>query len=918
MRKWTYLVAMLMLTCATTTFTGCIDTDEPQGITELRGAKAKLLEAKALVEAAKVAQVNAEAKLKEAEAKAKEAEAQATILRAEYEKAIAEAQSAAYIKQIEAEIAKLQAETEAKLAEAEATRQEVINAQKLAAVQLQIAAAQLAGAQQQALQPYITAYEQAVTAYDQKYIDYTNALNAYNAAVTNLETNTQSEIANKLDLEIALEDAKIAKANAEDAIQIYTDSLELAKNMTPDELPAKRDAYLAEYNSYNDSLVLLQLELDKLPIDNPEFKKLAELRKAVTEASKYTIEEYKNDTAKGNVALNTVLASRLTAADGYDNGVFSYQKNENAALQYDANDELIPSTEYAMVEKWLDALTAAYGTKNDQINDSIAKITDQYSKAVDEKDSLHQVAVAAWEILVKARYGEKTTAQAAIDTLKKYTDAYNATFAKLAPAITAYNSAIDNLKSVEDAVAVAAYNAEIAVKEDSVKADLYVKIFDMKYDSSILGVYEAAWNALNNKKTKKVLDFYLSDLDSTKVQTFLADSVAKAWAKDWKTTSTDYVEKIIAPATLKKNNAIAADMQDTKKGKIKPAINAVNAAWAKADSIGNTALSANWTAVSTKYGEFEAILANDFGQILSSKQTDTSMKLDYTNPWKNVYTDKVAPLTDTLKVYTSAADATLSYYYVAADGSDIDATEFTKMTASELDEATVNSKWADKSLAAWGVNDRMLPITEEEAEEMTLATSTFTELLDAKAALAEFEAGMGIYDTLAMLIEQITAQKDALDAQVLEVEESVADKIAARDEQKAVVQGLKKEIKAQIKAIENKQGIANEFYQAYNDACNNFTGDMLDQTAIDTLITRLEGLLTAAKAVNFEQLELDIRVAEEALANWDAVEQAAVLSAEISMNNAKYYMDQAKAAMDRAEERLTAALEALKNATAAE
>ena len=240
------------------------------------------------------------------------------------------------------------------------------------------------------------------------------------------------------------------------------------------------------------------------------------------------------------------------------------------------------------------------------------------------------------------------------------------------------------------------------------------------------------------------------------------------------------------------------------------------------------------------------------------------------------------------------------------------------MTASELDEATVNSSWADKSLAAWGVNDRMLPITEEEAEEMTLATSTFTELLAAKADLDEFEADMGIYDTLAMLIEQITAQKDALDAQVLEVEESVADKIAARDEQKAVVQGLKKEIKAQIKAIENKQGIANEFYQAYNDACNNFTGDMLDQTAIDTLITKLEGLLTAAKAVNFEQLELDIRVAEEALANWDAVEQAAVLSAEISMNNAKYYMDQAKAAMDRAEERLTAALEALKNATSAE
>ena len=37
MRKWTYLVATLLMAGTTATFTGCIDTDEPEGIAELRG-----------------------------------------------------------------------------------------------------------------------------------------------------------------------------------------------------------------------------------------------------------------------------------------------------------------------------------------------------------------------------------------------------------------------------------------------------------------------------------------------------------------------------------------------------------------------------------------------------------------------------------------------------------------------------------------------------------------------------------------------------------------------------------------------------------------------------------------------------------------------------------------------------------------
>lgn len=52
MRKWTYLVAALLMGGVSTSLTSCIDNDEPAGITDLRGAKAELLRAKAQVEQA--------------------------------------------------------------------------------------------------------------------------------------------------------------------------------------------------------------------------------------------------------------------------------------------------------------------------------------------------------------------------------------------------------------------------------------------------------------------------------------------------------------------------------------------------------------------------------------------------------------------------------------------------------------------------------------------------------------------------------------------------------------------------------------------------------------------------------------------------------------------------------------------------
>ena len=81
MRKWTYLVAALLMSGTAATFTSCIDTTEPAGIEALRGAKAELLQAKAQVELAEAQKKLADAEYKKALAAIKQEKAKQQALR---------------------------------------------------------------------------------------------------------------------------------------------------------------------------------------------------------------------------------------------------------------------------------------------------------------------------------------------------------------------------------------------------------------------------------------------------------------------------------------------------------------------------------------------------------------------------------------------------------------------------------------------------------------------------------------------------------------------------------------------------------------------------------------------------------------------------------------------------------------------
>ena len=114
-KKWTYVAIVSMMLGVAPVFTGCVDTDEPAGINELRGAKAELLRAKAAVEQANAQWVLADAQYREALARHENALAAQAEYEAEKRRLEAEMKAAQNERdkiQLQKEIADLQAQME--------------------------------------------------------------------------------------------------------------------------------------------------------------------------------------------------------------------------------------------------------------------------------------------------------------------------------------------------------------------------------------------------------------------------------------------------------------------------------------------------------------------------------------------------------------------------------------------------------------------------------------------------------------------------------------------------------------------------------------------------------------------------------------------------------------------------------------
>ena len=293
MNKKFYLGAILLgaMTLSTGALTSCIDNDEPEGITNLRGAKAELLRAKAAVELAKaetekqqanyvaalaaVEQANAKiaeamAKQEEAKAKQEEAKVAAEQAKSEQEKAkalkkMAEAQQAQA--QAEANIATIKAQNELTL---QNLKNQLLAAQnnydKLVA-EIEAAKAVLTDVQAAKLASLQSAVDVA-------WLAYTTQQKAVLTAMKNLFNATNNEV----DGEEILRDA-LAKAEAKlEAVNAaYGELKALSENVAPTAWEARMDSLKAYSNTTNGTykLEIAELELKKEEIKQSEAYKTA-------------------------------------------------------------------------------------------------------------------------------------------------------------------------------------------------------------------------------------------------------------------------------------------------------------------------------------------------------------------------------------------------------------------------------------------------------------------------------------------------------------------------------------------------------------------------------------------------------------------------------------------------------------------
>lgn len=722
MRKWTYLVAALLMAGTTATFTGCIDTDEPEGITNLRGAKSELIKAQAAVELVEVEMQKAKVANQELLNKAQELANQKAEydnqlkaldvklkeLKVELEQATNEAEKA----RIEAEIAesnkrKADAENNMALA-AEKFKEDMLAAQEataraqaaydLAMEEIELAKLTLSDKEQQQVQ---TAQEFLASAtetmngkYDALRIAQTNYYNA-------LVDPSQPTLAG---LQAALKRAQIDVEKAEIVLNEQNNMLALAEDFDAASWDAKikeLDKKIAEYKS-EQSKALYKVEETKT---KPEYKaaedKVTEKNKVKTEAetaynkaaadstkqydtAKLYLKSYKSEPI--NAALKELFSrsTDFTSLSGYDAnaGIFAYTFNSTDAYTqkaYEADlekDEAartsLPSTTLRTVEAWQKTVKD-YTVDQNGVEWNEVRLA-EFEDNADAKKKDYDKVLALWEISVKAVKGTATLVPTT--DLKKVTDAYNTSYTALANAVTAYNTAYDKTYKVayekyvtdtkkvkEDGFYIAGLEALLAAESASVKGE---------YDTWSAGKKDA------EKITK--LEGYLKNFGKTAE---IAGEKAKAATK-----TTEFYAIPVNLAALENAANNAGQTALTSSDDVKAALKALT----KANTDVQTALNKVTPAIYV----YENLAKTPYGQKLVN--TLTLDDLTGSGVFYEDEKDKDGNLTGHKKALRS----------------NISDDEFAKLSETKLDSRMAETALSTTSVAVFGsvFSDRLVEVTE--------------------------------------------------------------------------------------------------------------------------------------------------------------------------------------------------------------
>lgn len=388
--KRNILYLSLAAALASTSLTGCIDNDEPDGIIALRQAKASYINAQAANEttlananaaykAAETALKNAEAK--QAEALAKQAEYEAA--KVEYEAKLAEAKT-------EAEIAAVKAELEVTLQQkANALQQAKAEAEQLA----QEAATELNNLK--------AAYNQSLATLEASSSSYAEALKQIKASETVLDTKSGSYITvaqvyqkylnAKNTYRSATEDVAVASADYVEALSEFEVNANKVANRLADDL---KDAQLKQQAAEK------ALEVKKTALEAAQNKGL------MTEAE---FTEKVNELDAQISALDVKIAENMVAQAKF--AVVPEQQKVELQSQIDElNKQLETSTNSAGETIYpnsesLDAIQAKINEATAEI-ESLSKDYNDSVQAIEDERSYWSKIILTWEPLAVSNYSE--------------------------------------------------------------------------------------------------------------------------------------------------------------------------------------------------------------------------------------------------------------------------------------------------------------------------------------------------------------------------------------------------------------------------------------------------------------------------------------------------------------------------------
>lgn len=944
MKKWTYLVAALLTLGSTSVLTGCIDNDEPAGISALRTAKAELIAAKKAVEEAKAAETLANAALIQAQVKTEEANA--AKIQAEAE--IAKAEAA--IKQAQADYLAAQTETERACAQAiiEANERAQKEWEEYAAVRAAQAEAAIADAEAQiarakanyqaAIASLLTSQTNALLPYvndlDIKLTAYYNALDALIAAQRDLNDQQKVVDDNEANKELMTRQLQLDLATAEATLKgeqkAQTEAeaaLEEAQTLQASELAGKYEEYKALVDNFNLQIADLSVEAAEKIYALYTSGRVAEVTELEEEYYQYFFNGV-NLSEEDEVTLEALVMDHGNGSglpDWYEQGevekyseitysdrasfYWSYEYGIRPAIESivdeyrdltrDANDNEWTAERIALLEaelktaednmtalkkSWQEAVNAYHtGKYNNNIGDYTA--ISGYA-AVSEALAAYNAEIVALNALYKDIKGYEDAEDAAAKARNKaYADAATAQTNAYNAASTAYNSSMTNISTL-----FATRQAALKKVYDDAKAetDAALKAYD-ESTSTDAAVLAALYRVYLDKKA-------VSDEANTAYTSYtIADTQAE-------------IQKVyddaITAADKTYNDAVTA------------ATKTYNDAW----EVGKGTQRLLWDKAVADAADGEADFNNDFIEPLRKAIVAYNKNLPEIS-----YNFDYSPI--------NSYDPLFNYWSAVAPGQT--RKELTEANLFQLSKSSLTDVVIMRSIALYGAGNSQNPYGDFDARLVELSDDAIKSELKADENLTTYQQ----YCNAAALRYGAAGKVIALKAQIelanswLNNGEQIKKLIAQAEGYLADLDSLYEEIEtesekkeeawqdAQTKLDADKLATLDpiqakwaelqplqDLYRAYTNALGAYVLNVSDNNASDleSWIQTCETAIDNAKLAVYNA-ETAVMQAKKDLEDWNAgdltileMKQRAVEDAQTKVDRAKEAMDKAQAALDAA------------------